>query len=132
MVSLHFDASGFDVLRRALRKLPRVLDDELEKALRRTSREVVKEAKRSHGYQDRTGRLTRSITSYENTGTFSAGTLSGLVGAPTPYASYVEEGTTRARAFRYLGTAWLLQREETERRMSDALEGALRRAGLST
>lgn len=132
MLSLHIDASGFDAFRRALRKLPRALDDELERALRRTSREVAKEAKNSHGYQDRTGRLTRSITSYENSGTFSAGTLSGLVGASMPYASYVEEGTTRARAFRYLGTAWLLQREETEERLNDALEAALRRAGLST
>lgn len=132
MLSVTFDASGFGALRRALRKLPHALDDELEKALRRTSREVAREAKNSHGYQDRTGRLTRSITSYENTGTWSAGTLTGLVGATMPYASYVEEGTTRARAFRYLGAAWLLQREETERRINDALEAALRRAGLTT
>lgn len=130
MISIEIDTEGLREMRREVHRLGAVLDDVLERAVRTTSREVAKEAKNSHGYQDRTGRLTRSITHYEPVGKFSEDSLEGLVGAPTPYASYVEDGTRRARAFKYLGTAWVLQRAETEQRMDDALEDAVRRAGL--
>lgn len=130
MISIEFDAEGLRELRRGVHRLGAVLDDVLERAVRATAREVAKEAKTSHGYQDRTGRLTRSITHYEPVGKFTDGSLEGMVGATMPYASFVEDGTSRSRAFKYLGTAWLLQRDETERRMEDALEDAVRRAGL--
>lgn len=113
-----------------VRTLRRELNDELERAVRTTSREVSREAKRSHSYQDRTGRLTKSIAPLPTVGRFSAGTLEGGVTATRRYASYVEEGTTRARAFQYLSTAYVLQREETERRVQDALEAALAKSGL--
>lgn len=132
MLSLTFDASGLDAFRRGLRRLPSALDDELERALRQSTRAIAREARQRHEYTDRTGRLTRSITSYENDGTWSAGTLSGLVGASQHYASYVEEGTTRMRAYRYLGNAWVNTFHDTEERVNDALERALRRAGLAT
>ncbi len=130
MISLALDATALRDMGRAMRRLPRALDDELERAVRRTAREVAQEAKRSHSYIDRTGYLTRSIAAQETFGQFRDDTLEGAVTATAPYASYVEEGTTRARAYQYLGTAWLLQRDETEARMQDALEEAARRAGL--
>lgn len=130
MIGIEFDATGFVEARRSVHRLGAVLDDVIERAVRATAREVAKEAKSSHGYRDRTGRLTRSITHYEPVGEFSDGSLEGIVGATMPYASFVEDGTSRSRASRYLGTAWLLQRDETDRRMEDALESAVQRAGL--
>ena len=116
--------------RDGIRILRREVDTELERAVRTTSREVSREAKRSHTYQDRTGRLTRSIAPLPTMGRFSAGDLEGGVTATRRYASYVEEGTTRARAFQYLGTAWLMQRDEAGQRVQDALETALTKSGL--
>ena len=117
-------------LRDSMRALRRELNDELERAIRTTSREVSREAKRSHTYQNRTGRLTRSIGPLPTVGRFTADTLEGGVTATMRYASYVDEGTARARAYQYLGTAWLMQREDSERRVEDALEAAVAKAGL--
>lgn len=130
MISIELDTEGLREMRREVHRLESALDAAVERAVRATSREVAKEAKGSHSYIDRTGRLTRSITSYEPVGKFTEDSLEGLVGAPTPYASYVESGTRRSRAYQYLGTAWLMQRAETDQRMEDALEDAVRRAGL--
>lgn len=113
-----------------VRTLRRELNDELERAVRTTSREVSREAKRSHSYQDRTGRLTRSIAPLPTMGRFLQDSLEGGVTATRRYASYVEEGTTRARAYQYLGTAWLMQRDDSEQRVEDALEAALTASGL--
>jgi len=116
--------------RDGLRALRSGVDDGLERAIRATSRAVRDEARRSHAYADRTGRLTRSIAVRPTGGTFSRGTLEGGVVAAMPYASYVEDGTSRSRAFQYLGTAWVLQRDDAERRVQDALEAALAGSGL--
>lgn len=129
MITLSIDAEGLREARRAFARLPGVLDDELERAVRDVSRAVVREVRQSHTYRNRTGRLTRSLLAYEPVGTFSGGTLEGMVGARTHYASYVEDGTTRMRAFQYLGTAWTMQLGATEARINDALERALRRVG---
>lgn len=131
MISFELDTEGLREMRRGVHRLESALDAAVERAVRATSREVAKEAKGSHSYQDRTGRLTRSITFYEPAGAFSEDSLEGLVGATMRYASYIEEGTTRGvRAYQYLGTAWLMQRAETDQRMEDALDDAVRRAGL--
>lgn len=129
MISLavEFDPGAW---RDGLRALRSGVDDGLERAIRATSRAVRDEARRSHAYRDRTGRLTRSIAVRPTGGTFSRGTLGGGVVATMPYASYVEDGTSRSRAFQYLGTAWVLQRGEAERRVQDALEAALAGSGL--
>lgn len=116
--------------RDSLRSLRRSLDDELERAVRVTSRALRDEAKRSHSYQDRTGTLTRSIVVAPTRGTFTEDTLEGGVIARAPYASYVEEGTSRMRAYEYLGGALALQRDEVQANLDDALERALWKAGL--
>lgn len=131
MISFDLDPEGLREMRRAVHRLESALDAAVERAVRATSREVVKEAKRTHGYQDRTGRLTRSIMAYEPIGQFSEDSLEGMVGATMRYASYIEEGTSRGiRAYQYLGGAWIAQRLDTRQRMRDALEDAVRRAGL--
>ena len=127
MISFELDLRP---LRASLRSLGRAVDDELERAVRAVSRDIRDEAKRSHAYTDRTGRLTRSIAAAPTSGRFSDGDLEGAVVATMPYASYVEEGTTRARAYQYLGTAWVLTRDASERRVQDALERAIDRSGL--
>lgn len=114
----------------AFRALRGSLNSELEKALRATSRAVASEAKNSHSYNDRTGNLTRSIKALPTSGTFTADTLSGGATATTRYARYVEEGTSRMRAYQYLSTAVFLQRDETQARFDGALEAAVRRAGF--
>lgn len=112
----------------SFRALRGALNTELERALRATGRAVATEARQSHSYRDRTGNLTRSIKALPPTGTFTADTLSGGVTATTRYARYVEEGTTRMRAYQYLGTAVFLQQTETQQRFTTALESALRTA----
>lgn len=116
--------------RDGLRTLRRSLNDEMEKAVRGTGRALRDEAKRSHSYTDRTGFLTRSLAALPTSGRFSDDTLEGGVIDTAPYALYVEEGTSRMRAYQYLGGAWDLQRTETEQRIEDAVEAAVRRSGL--
>lgn len=116
--------------REGFRALRRALDDEMERAVRTTGRALRDEARRSHSYNDRTGTLTRSIAAIPPRGRFSNDTLDGGVVATAPYASFVEDGTSRMRAYQYLGAAWDLQRDETERRVEDAVEAAVRGSGL--
>jgi len=112
------------------KKLRESLDREMRAAMVATGRALAAEAKRSHSYQDRTGKLTRSIRALPVNGRFLAGALDGGVIATMRYASYVEDGTTRARAYQYLSTAYFLQRDETEKRFNDAIENAHRESGL--
>lgn len=112
------------------KKLRESLDREMRAAMVATGRALAAEAKRSHSYQDRTGKLTRSIRALPVNGRFLAGALDGGVIATMRYASYVEDGTTRARAYQYLSTAYVLQRTETEQRFNEALEAPLRDSGL--
>lgn len=129
MLALHVDLETRAVVD-AFRALRHGLNSELEKALRATGQAVAAEARSSHSYIDRTGRLTASIRALPVTGSFTADTLTGGVTATTRYARYVEEGTPRARAYQYLSTAVFLQREDTARRVEDALEAAVRGAGF--
>lgn len=110
--------------------LGRALNTEVGAAVNATARAMRDEAKNSHSYQDRTGRLTESIHTEPRTGTFLGGDLEGTVIANTHYAGYVEEGTERMRAYEYLGTAAELRGDEFRERVEDALEAAIDRAEL--
>ena len=112
------------------RDLTRHLDAELRGAVQAASRLVRDEARRNHGYVDRSGALTRSIVLLPLMGIATDGTLEGGVVAQMHYASYVEEGTERARAFHYLGVAFLLHRSDILRLWDDAAENAVFRTGL--
>ncbi len=132
MLSVELDLKPWS---EGIRSLRRTLNDELERAVRETSRGIRDEAKRSHSYQDRTGTLTRSIVMESTSGTFTRDTLEGGVIARAPYASFIEEGTvvdgtTRIRPYEYLATALVLQRDEIQANLDDALEKALWKAGL--
>lgn len=116
--------------RTALGALPAALDDALEDAVREAGDLVVVHAKADHPYQDRTGRLTRSIRAYAPRGRFTRGTLRGEVVATAPYASYLEDGTTKIRGFAYLAPAATRMDGRMAQALEDALEAAVRRAGL--
>lgn len=116
--------------REGIRAFRRSLNDELERVVRGSSRALRDQAKSAHSYVDRTGTLTRSIVVRPTYGTFTSDTLEGGVIARAPYASYVEEGTTRARAYEYLGTALVMERAAMQADLDDAVESACRKAGL--
>lgn len=72
--------------------LPR-LEKNLNLAVRMAADEAANEAKRNHGYRDRTSLLTNSIASDGPSGSFAGGDLSATVTASAAYASFVEKGT---------------------------------------
>jgi hypothetical protein len=129
-LGFEFDPSA---LVRGLQRLPRALDTELERCLRKAGRVIAAEARVSHDYTDRTGRLTRSILPVAPTGRFTEDTLEGGAGALAPYAGYVEEGTERMHihgGYRFLRLAAFRKYREVESLFQDAVESAVRRAGL--
>lgn len=119
-----------DAVEEMCRAAERLLDNELRVAVQAASRLVRDEARRNHTYTDRTGDLTRSIALIPATGRATDGDLSGGVTATMRYASYVEDGTSRSRAFQYLGTAYLLNQSDIFRLWEDAVDNAIFRAGL--
>lgn len=129
-VAFEFDPSA---LVRGLQRLPHALDIELERCLRKAGRVIATEARVSHDYTDRTGRLTRSIRPMATTGRFTDNDLDGGAGAIAPYAGYVEEGTERMHihgGYRFLRLAAFRKYREVEGLFQDAVESAVRRAGL--
>lgn len=131
MIGFTIEVEGLREMRRDVRRLGNALDAAVERAVRDTARAVVAEAKRTHDYVDRTWHLTRSNTTYDPTGRFTEDTLEGLVVNTARYASYIHDGTTRGiRPYLFLGNAWVAQYFDTEERMRDALDDAVRRAGF--
>lgn len=129
-VGFEFDPSA---LVRGLSRLPHAFDVELERCLRTAGRVIAAEARASHDYTDRTGRLTRSILPMAPTGRFTEDTLDGGAVAIAPYAGYVEEGTERMHihnGYRFLRLAAFRKYREIEEIFGDAVEAAVRRAGL--
>lgn len=64
------------------------------------AREVIERAKSAHPYTDRTGDLTDSIG--EDGWRFDRRSAQVDVVAAMPYASFVERGTSRSRAYPFL------------------------------
>ncbi|MDO9020562.1 MAG: HK97 gp10 family phage protein [Deltaproteobacteria bacterium] len=129
-VGFEFDPSA---LVRGLQRLPHALDVELEHCLRKAGRVIATQARASHDYTDRTGRLTRSILPMATTGRFTEDTLDGGAGAYMPYAAYVEEGTARMHihgGYRFLRLAAFQRYRDVEQLFNDHVETAVRRAGL--
>lgn len=123
MITFELDLSPWA---RSFRELGEALDDELEKAAREGALVVAFAAKADHAYTDRSGRLTRSIRAYAPRGSFLRDTLRAEVLARAPYASYVEG----RRAFAFLGPALERSEDRIEHHLHDALEAAVRRAGM--
>lgn len=123
-IRFELEVTGLEV---TARRLVDALDDELEVAVRRSTSAVAIAAKADHPYTDRTYELTRSIRDYAPRGRASDGTLRGEVGGYAEHASYVE----RKRRFAFLAPAYERSQQHFEQYRDDALEAAVRRAGLA-
>lgn len=81
-------------LERVLHDAEATLADDLQRAGVKAAKDGVALARASHPYEDRTGNLTNNAHVEED---HAIG--GGLMTWPEDYASYVDEGTSRARAF---------------------------------
>lgn len=84
------------------------LDGAVTAGVEKAAEHVEQSAKAKHGYQDRTGALTRSITAEPVKGALFAGGLHGDVSADAGHAAFVHGGTKahkirarRAKALRF-------------------------------
>lgn len=127
MLEIALDVAGW---REGLRELRQGLNEEMESAVVRTAQAVALAARAEHEYTDRTERLTRSIRAYAARGTFGRDTLTAEVIATAPYASFVENGTSRMRARPYLGPAADRTDPLADHLLHDAVEAAVQRSGL--
>ena len=76
---------------RAWNEAERELNDDIRRSVTTACREGASEARNTHRYQDRTGRLTQSID--YNTNAPSSREATGEIVATMPYASFVDGGT---------------------------------------
>ncbi len=95
-------------LNRALEAAAANLDASVREGLAEAAELVEQSAKRQHGYQDRSGDLTKSIAAQEVGGAFFGGGLYADILADTPYAASIESGSKphvirakRAKALRF-------------------------------
>jgi len=102
------------------------LEDECAEALpgvvEQWAQGAARHARAEHPYTDRTGNLTASIEALP--ARYVGEHVEGGVVAGMDYASYVDEGTTRARAYPYMEPA----RVATEPYVEEIAERALRTA----
>lgn len=98
-------SAHFSGLAEALRELRQGVERATRATLEAHADRIAGIARADHPYQDRTGRLTRSLKRGRATGHALDGSLSVYVGAWTEYASFVEYGTVRARPYPYLEPA---------------------------
>lgn len=89
--TVEIDVSG---LERVLREAETALADDLHRAGVQAAKDGVALARASHPYEDRTGDLTGEAHVEEDHTTGG-----GLMTWPVDYASYVDKGTSRARAY---------------------------------
>ncbi len=88
-------------------------------AIDMTQSQVVTEARTNHPYQDHTENLTNSIQKIPIQ--VERGSIVGQVEAYMPYASKVEGGTSRSRAYPFLAPAVLKNERFFVRQIAKAL-----------
>lgn len=116
----------------AFQKLERAADMRVRTALAMFAQEVADHAKKNHEYTDRTGKLTTSIRAGQVKGTFATGMSVDIIAGSRSvnYAPYVEFGTSRSRAFRFMQNAFEAKLPRAEQLIEDAMDLAAREAGL--
>lgn len=120
---------GFD---EALDGLLAGLEQEMPQGVTDAAKIVADEAAASHPYTNRTGTLQQRTVPGVTTGRFSDDTLEGEALGDTPYGGYVEEGTSRARAFPFLAPAAERREGDTVRAIEQGANRGARRAGWGT
>lgn len=73
--------------------VPERLEKNLSMAVRMAAQEAASEAKRNHGYTDRSSVLTNSIGPDGPHGSFRANNLHAIVSAGASYGVFIEKGT---------------------------------------
>lgn len=123
-VGFEFDASAWV---QSFHALGDALDEQLEACVRESAKDIAFAARADHPYTDRTKHLTHSTRAYAPQGRFTRGTLRAEVIATAEYASYLENRPE----FAFLEPALTRSEGQIEHRLHDALEAAVRRAGLA-
>ena len=88
---------------------------------------VAEQAAAVHPYTNRTGNLQRRTQAGRVVGRASRGLVRVDVLGDTRYGSFVEEGTSRNRAYPYLAPAWLAREADFARIVDEALTRGLER-----
>lgn len=104
-MSLKVEIKGMDQLVRNLSRYPDELLKGVVAAVQMTQAMIVNDARADHAYTDRTGNLTNSIMPGEVEITDEE--VTGYVEARMQYATFVEFGTSRAKAYPFLTPAML-------------------------
>lgn len=112
----------------AIAEMLAALDDEMTAAMNDATRVVADEAAAQHPYQNRTGRLQARTVPGVTRGAASRGRVVGEVLGDTRYASFVNDGTSRAQAFPFLEPAFARKESEVDAIFGAALERATQRA----
>lgn len=108
------------------------LDVELPESVTECAKLTADEAARNHPYTNRTGALQQRTVPGETSGTFSQGTLHGEALGDTPYGKFVDEGTSRSRAYPFLAPAAARTEGDAAREIERGATRAAQRAGWGT
>lgn len=103
------------------------VDDAVAEGVLDGARVVAEQAAAVHPYTNRTGNLQRRTQAGRVTGRASRGMVRVDVLGDTRYGSFVEEGTSRNRAYPYLAPAWLAREADFARIVDEALTRGLER-----
>lgn len=113
----------------AVADLSAALEREMEAGMLRGARLVADQAAAVHPYTNRTFQLQRRTVAGRVSGSLHVGRWRAEVFGDTPYGSFVEEGTSRARAYAFLGPAWVARAEDVARVLEDSMRRAVSAAG---
>jgi hypothetical protein len=103
------------------------VDDAVAEGALEGARVVAEQAAAVHPYTNRTGNLQRRTQAGRVVGRASRGLVRVDVLGDTRYGSFVEEGTSRNRAYPYLAPAWLVRESDFARIVDEALTRGLER-----
>ena len=103
------------------------VDDAVAEGVLDGARVVAEQAAAVHPYTNRTGNLQRRTQAGRVVGRASRGLVRDDVLGDTRYGSFVEEGTSRNRAYPYLAPAWLVRESDFARIVDEALTRGLER-----
>lgn len=114
-----------DDLVAAIDRIQATIEGEMLPLMLDIGEHVAEEARSGHTYTNRTGRLEANTRHGAASGRFRTGYRVD-VNARRPYASYVDEGTERNRAYPFLLPAWRRSEEWAEAQVDRVLTYALR------
>jgi len=113
---------------RAIAELSAAIEQEVPRGALDGARIVAEEAAANHPYTNRTGLLQSRTQAGRVRGSALRGLIRAEVLGDTRYGGFVEHGTSRNRAYPYLGPAWVRRQDDFARAVDAALERAAVRA----